>query len=421
MRNSQTLDLEKSEKRSELTAVTDVLNTAASAGTTPTDEDIGKAENLTKEIRHLEVRYRAAVIAEDAEDAAAKAVGDLDPKAVELLALETRASLGGYVAAACEGGLVTGAHKELNDHLGIPGNKFPLRLLAPVEERQETGTNIALAPRRWLDRLFAETAAATLGITFDAVPSGQASYPVTTAGASPKQRGKSEDIDDAAWTVGVETMHPTRHGARAVFNVEDAARVPGLEDALQRDLRMALVESMDSAIINGDNNADDTTEDIIGLKTATGVTETTLSQTNKVKIEHVMAFFAGLVDGKHAVRLSDLGVVASVGSNTLWWSNLAATGNNADRLMAGSMADAGINWMTRAGIDTASLNLDFGAYVGRKRNIAGAGVAAIWESAELIRDPYSKAAGGQVSLTLFALWNLAFPRAAHFRRLKYVT
>ena len=77
---------------------------------------------------------------------------------------------------------------------------------------------------------------------------------------------------------------------------------------------MALVESMDTAMLSGDNNADDTTEDVTGLRTHASVTETTLTQTNSAKIAHVLGFLAGLVDGKHATSLADLGVVASVGS-----------------------------------------------------------------------------------------------------------
>ena len=420
MRTSQTLQLEMSEKRSEQAAITEKLNAAVAAGTEPAAEDVGRVDTLTREYRVLEVRYRASVIAEDEEDNAARAAGDLSPEDAELTALESRATMAGYVEAACEARSVDGAHKELNDLLHIPMNKFPLRLLAPpVEVRTESTVSIARSPRRWLDRLFAQSAAQAIGITFDSVPSGQPSYPVTTAGAAPVQRGKSELTEDAPWSVGVTTMHPTRHSARAVFNVEDAARVPGLEEALQRDLRMALVESMDTAIINGDGNADDATEDIVGLRTA-GIGEIEINQTNKVKIANVLGFFAGLVDGKHATSFADLGVVASVGSNTLWWSTLAASGNNADRLMADAIANAGVNWMARAGIDTATAAGDFGAYVGLQRNIAGAGVAAIWEAGELIRDPYSKAATGEVALTLLALWNLAFPRVSHFKRLKYI-
>ena len=53
--------------------------------------------------------------------------------------------------------------------------------------------------------------------------------------------------------------------------------------------------------------------------------------------------------------------------------------------------------------------------------IEGAGIAAVWEQGQLIRDPYSSASKGEVLLTLNYLWQLAFPRTANFKRFKYVT
>ena len=77
------------------------------------------------------MRYRAAVIQEEQADEEARSTGTVDTETAELMGLEGRASLGGYVTAACEQRGVDGPHRELNDHLGIPANKFPLRLLAP--------------------------------------------------------------------------------------------------------------------------------------------------------------------------------------------------------------------------------------------------------------------------------------------------
>ena len=81
----------------------------------------------------------------------------------------------------------------------------------------------------------------------------------------------------------------------------------------------------------------------------------------------------------------------------------------------------GVDWTTRGGIDTNTANGDFGAYIGLGRGIEGAGIAAVWEQAQLIRDPYSGAKSGEVQLTLNYLWQLAFPRTGNFKRLKYVT
>ena len=43
-------------------------------------------------------------------------------------------------------------------------------------------------------------------------------------------------------------------------------------------------------------------------------------------------------------------------------------------------------------------------------------VAGIWDAGELIRDPYTGAAKGEVALTLCYLWDFGIPRAANFMR-----
>ena len=63
---------------------------------------------------------------------------------------------------------------------------------------------------------------------------------------------------------------------------------------------------------------------------------------------------------------------------------------------------------------------DFGAFIGRARGIVGAAVAAVWNSAAMIRDPYTKANTGEVALTLTTLWGFDLPRASNFARLKFV-
>ena len=47
--------------------------------------------------------------------------------------------------------------------------------------------------------------------------------------------------------------------------------------------------------------------------------------------------------------------------------------------------------MTRGGIDTATTNGKFGAFIGLNRGIENAGVAAVWDEAMLIRDEFSQA------------------------------
>ena len=331
--------------------------------------------------------------------------------------------LTGYVTAAIEQRSADGAEAEFNAAIGIAGNRFPLELLAPPEQRAEdretTGVDTATMPRTWLDRLFSGTAAQAVGVSMESVPVGKSSHPVTTMGAIAAQRGKSEVAADAAWTLSVIEMTPKRNAVRLLFNIEDAARIPGLESALTRDLRMALVEGIDRAIFLGDNGATPNAADIVGLTTATGLVEKEISQTNKVKGSNVLQAFAELIEGKAAMMPSDLKAVFAVGANTLWSHQLANTGASVDTTIAEFLRRFGLDWMTRGDIEDTTADTEFAAFVGLGRGLDGAGVSAVWEAGELIRDPYSGAAKGEVALTLCYLWDFKLPRASNFARVTF--
>ena len=391
------------------------------------DEERGELDRIEAGWPDLERQLRAAQIAADNEESEQRAAGEAgrqpetDAENRERAELRRKVRLVGYVTAAVEQRAADGAEAEYNQALGIAGNRFPLELLAPpVEHRATTDTDTATIPRRWLDRLFAGTAAAHLGITMESVPAGVASFPITTAGASAAQRGRSEAVADAAWTVGVSELKPSRNAVRLTFAVEDGARLPGLESALTRDLRMALTEGVDRAIFLGDDGANENGADITGLQTAANVTERTMTQAAKVTGEGVLKAFAGLIDGKHAMTAGDLRIVLAVGANQLWFSEKAFTGASADTLIGELMTRSGLSWMTRAEIETATTAGKFGGFVGLGRGIEGAGVAAVWEAGELIRDPYSGAAKGEIALTLSYLWNFGLPRPSNFARVKFV-
>ena len=394
-----------------------------------TDETRAEYDRLEAGVPDLERELRQAQRDVDAEEAEQRAAGDAarqlegDAEDRERAELRAKVSLGGYVQAAVEKRSADGAEGEYLDSLklsrvgGMGGAAFPLELLAPREERATTDTNTTTTPRRWLDRLFAGTAASALGVTMESVPAGEASFPVTTAGATAAQRGRSEAAADAAWTLGITELKPTRNAVRLLFNVEDAARIPGLESALTRDLRMALTEGVDRAIFLGDDGANENVADITGLTTA-GITEVEISQANKVKGPETLTAFTGMVDGIHAMGLGDLRVVAAIGAWRLWESTVINSA--ADNMtLAAFLRTAGLSWSSRGSIEDATAADDFGAFVGRSRGIEGAAVAAVWEAGELIRDPYSGAGKGEVALTVSYLWNFGLPRPANFQRVAF--
>ena len=421
MRNSQTITLEMSEKRQSLAETTARLNAAVAGGEEPAAEDIAAADTITKEMRAAEIRYRAAVITEEAEDRASAAVGDLDPETAEIRSLAGRSRVASYLAAATEMRAVGGPEAEYNAALGMAANLFPLEMLAPPEVRAASDASTTVTPSRWLDRLFADTAAQRLGVTMESVAPGVASFPVTTAGATAAQRGRAEAAADAAWTIGVTEIKPTRNTVRAVFSSEDAARLPGLEESLRRDLAMALAYGVDKAIFIGDAGANEDVGDIVGLTTAASVVESTLTQALKILGPDTLKAFSGLVNGIEASGFSDLNIVASVGAWRLWENTVLPSPVTTGQTIAAFLRESGLSWTSRGDWETATTNGTFGALVGRKRGLPGSAVAAVWSGAELIRDPYSGAAKGEVAITLSYLWGFKVPRPTNFARLKFVT
>ena len=397
-----------------------------------TDETRSELDTIETGTPDLERQLRAATVAVEAEESEQRAAGAAgegrdvqDTEDRERAELRGKARMGRYVQAAIEMRSVDGAEGELNAAVGIGANRFPLELLAPpaqrAEDRATTAVDTQMMPRTWLDRLFAETAAMRLGITMESVPAGSASFPVTTAGAEAAQRGKDQAAGDTAWTVGVVEMKPKRNAATLKFSIEDTARIPGLESALTRDLRAALTEGIDRVVFLGDSGANPNTGDIVGLQGA-AITETTLTQANKIKGPETLEAFLAMIDGIHANTLGDLNVVSAVGAYRLWENtiiNVTTATNN--QTLAAFLRLAGLSWAARGSIEDATANGDFAAFVGRRMGIDGAGVAAVWDAGELIRDPYTDAAKGTVHLTLCWLWDFGLPRTSNFQRLKFVT
>ena len=415
MTKSQKLTVRASEIRDRLNELQDL--------DTLTDEQRSELDSLTTEYRTVEAKRRAAIVTEADEAAAQEArFQATDGEGAELRSLGRRVRIGNYVHSAIEGRGVEGAEAEFNAALEIRRpHGFPLRLLAS-EIRNTTDADGQAGQSSWLDRLFATAAAMAVGISFESVSPGAETYPVmgkdATTPIAGAQRGRGEAAADANHAVTVTRLEPTRNAARTLFNSEDDFRLPGLESAIRRDLGMAVMDAIDKACFLDDDGANENTADITGLATATGVSApTAITQANKVLFPGTVDAFNELVDGIHASSLDDLQVVAAVGAHRLWCRTLPVT-NEATSLKA-MLNAAGVTWMARGDIETDTADGDWAAFVGRSRGLAGAGVAAIWSEGQLIRDPYSSAASGQVALTLSYFWNLGFPRASNFGRIAF--
>ena len=398
-----------------------------------TDEQRSELDTLRTEYGDTERKIQALTIADATTETTTETATETreTPEDRELRELRERVEFTPYLAAALHGGgVTTGAEAEYNQHLGIPADRVPLELLAgPVEERADAEDleqraaidgDGAARQASWIDRLFAGTAAQRLGITMPSVAPGIAAYPVISSNANPAQRGRTQAAVAATISATVTEVKPTRSSVHAVYSIEDDARLPGLADAIMRDLRAAMVEKIDRTVFRGDTGANENSADITGLTTA-GVTEVTITQANKVKGVETLAKFADLVDGIYAGGFADLNIVSAIGAWRLWESTVLPSPVTTGMTLARYLRDAGLSWTARGDIEAATGNGKFAAFVGLARGIENAGVAPVWESAQLIRDPYTGATKGEVGLTLHYLWGLAFPRVDNFRRIKFVS
>ena len=419
MTSKQKIELRISEVRQRLNEISGIEGDAL------TEEVRNEAEALQGEYAGLEIRHRASITAESAEENKARERFGDDPEERERRELRAKVHVGNYITSAQEQRGLEGPEAEYNAACGVRSGRFPLHLLAPEPEiRAETDASAKANQNTWVDRIFDQSMAAALGITMKSVAAGVATFPATTSGATGGQRARMEAKAADTQVISVIEMKPKRNTSHLVFSLEDSYRLPGLEDGLRRDMRKAVIEAVDKAIFTSDATADGTDADITGLQTHGSVDETTLSQANKVKAAQTFKAFVDLIDGKYAAGLSDLNIVTSVGANALWENTVLSVASETASIfktLASFLRENGIKWITRGGIDAATTNGKFGAFVGLNRGIENAGVAAVWDEGMLIRDEFSGANKGEVNLTLCTFWDFALPRAANFKRLKFVS
>ena len=404
----QTIELRMSEQRQK---INDLLGKDER-----TDEQRTELETLTGKMQTDEVELRAAIAAEP--DPNEKILKAGDGEGVELRALVSKASISNYINASAKDKAVEGAERELNQHYKLDNGYVPMEIVVPRTELRTKAANedSNVTPQAWVDRLFFDTQAAYLGIAFQSVPAGTVSVLLTKTGPTPAQRGREQAQAAGAWTVGVTELNPTRMTNHIQYAREDMLRLPGLEAALGRDLQTAITERVDHTIFLGDAGANEDTADIAAITATTGITAQTLTQANKVKATETLAEFIALVDGKHAGSTADIRAVAAVGWNTLMRATMAKDTVSLDTLAAFLNAN-GVTWQTRGGLGTTTGAGDLFAMIALQRGLQGAVHAVMWDAAELIRDPYTGASKGQISVTLSTYWNYMVTRATNFATL----
>ena len=386
------------------------------------EPDSEKIQEYTREVRQADEALTAATLLEPETPAAViTETRQFDSKLAELRA---SVDLTKHVKAALAGTIAQGGPEaEYNEELKIEAGWFPLDLLTrQLEDRAARDGDGMASQATWLDYLFAGTAADRVGVSFRPVASGVHTIPTFSAAPSGVQRARSEAVAEGTFTLAVSEMTPKRNAVHGVYSVEDESRLSGMSDAMVRAMSGGIASAVDLAIFSGDTGATGTDADIAGFQTALAAArEVTITQTNKVLAAGTLAAFAGMVDGRYANAMGDLRAVMSVGANTLWASTVPNSANGNQRTIAAILRENGLAWTTRDGIEAATANGDFGAYIGLAQGIEGAAVAAVWNMGRLVRDEFTGKGKGEIELTLDYQWDFAVVRGENFRRLKFVT
>ena len=424
MTTRQKLELRLSKVRTRLNEI------AGLEGDDFTPEVREETATLEAEYGDLEVRHRAAILSEGAEEAEAVGLfedGSEDGDTAEVRALLGRVSFSDYMKAAAQGGGLRGAALELASALGVPaegpggGVAVPWRMfladpLGKPEARAFTTTTNYGGPvgqRPILQRLFGPGIMDALGVRMDTVPVGRTEWPLITAGVTPDQKTEGTAADTpVAITFAQEVLKPKRLTGAYEYTHEMAASVTDLEQAIRRDLADAVKSKMSGLIITGDEATNAQEPDGFA---------TTLAVPSNAGAVAAYSDYAGAhaqgVDGLHATTEKEVGSVIGV--------DVYRHAASVYQAGSGESGSEGLARRGRACVASPYVGLATGMQ--HKLNIFHAGggnggamrgdsVAAMWPTLEIVRDIYSKASQG-VILTWVTLWDAqtAFRSAAYSR------
>ena len=397
---SQTLSIRLSEIRERLNAISGIADTEI------TDEIRQESDTLATEYRASEVKYRSAVIAED-ETAAAVVNGDTaEPAEVrERREVRNKTGLRDYLIAACSGAPVTGAAAEFNaacdvasgDHVPVELFDGPARELRQAAQRSE---HRAITPGPAIDGpvtptipyLFEQAVVTTLGLDYPTVASGMPQIPQISVAPPAGVVAKDGAAPATAAAYTLASRSPKRLTGQIDFRVEDLSVLPSLESDLTTDLQGSLSSELDEEAFNGAGG----TDALNGLfsqaaaVTATGTTDT---------FALALAAFAAQVDGRFARSMGDIRGV--IGPATFAAYMALYHGGSGDmtvyekiRSLVGSLVMSDRMPAVASGAQKGLIT----------RNAAGRPIRIYtWASLSLIRDPFSGAGTGKVTVTAVQL------------------
>ena len=386
MTKSQTIQLRLSECRQRLNELLGVE--------TRSDEENTELDTLTAEVSKREPELRAAIASEPNPDI--QHVDVEDGQARELRGVRAKTGYADYLRAAASGSAVSGAAAEFSAFHHVPDvGHMPMAIFpgrSQVETRAVTpGPAVDGPVQPTIPYVFELSAAISLGVTMPSVPAGQVQIPRITTAPPSDALAKDGAAPSTAAAVVLDSQSPVRIAGQFEVRVEDLAVMPSLEDALGQSMQGSLSNELDEQTFNG------AAGELNGLFTqATNVNAAGAVENYTTGIGR----FAALVDGRHAYSLAD--VRAVIGSKTFaLYAGLFANANKGDvSLFDYLMLHLGSIRVSDRVPDVAS---------SAQKGIAVLTASSemprlhVWDAMQIVRDPYSGAGAGKVTITATAL------------------
>lgn len=383
---------------------------------TPTEAETTEMGQLDSEYRSNEVRYRAALIAEDTERR--DATGELETRsAQEWSDMMAGFELRQVALALDEGRQLTGQTAEIVQELrnagGFRGVPVPWQALE-VRNTVAAGTPAPVQTRPIIDRLFPDSVAARMGAQMIAIDTGAVDWPVTTsnisAGWAATEAGTVPNA--AAYQTTNRPLTPDHNLGVQMRITRKALQQSGaaLEQAIRRDMSGAMGAAMDRAVFLG-TGADGQPLGVITGAATYGITATAIDAAASWSAFRaaVVRFMTGNAAGSpDAVRAlirpelwSFLDDTLITGTAVSEWDRLT------QNIPVGNIAMSSNGLADPAGTPLAVSSL---------LTTAAGGVAPIfvgaWGAVDVIRDPYSDAQSGGLRITALATMDVTVARPA---------
>lgn len=393
----------------------------------PSEAETRSMEAMDVEYRTNETRYRAALIAEDAERREAK--GELETRSgrdwAELVAgfelrqvalnLDEGRSLDGRTAEVVQ---------ELRASGGYRGVPVPWGAL----EKRNTiasGTPDPIQTRPIIDRLFPDSVAGKMGAQIIAIDSGAVEWPVVTssvtAGWASTETGTV--AGPTAFATTDRALKPEQNLGIQMRISRKALKQSGaaLEDAVRRDMNSAMAVELDKAVFRGAGSSGEPLGVIPGAATY-GITATAINDEPEYAhfLAEIVAFMAANAitspgEVRALMRPELFGYLEgklNTVTQTTEYHRLAflLAGRSATGTFPGNIAVSSNALAAPSGSPSAT-SLLFTTSTG--------GVAPIfvgtWGAVDLIRDPFTDAQSGGLRITALATMDTTVARPAQLR------